>query len=190
MTTRHHAALAPGVTIDLRRGLVISAALEEETAALIQRVAHASGSTTVVVMDGFTGAAALIPPLEHALERAIAGTADEVIVVENLDAMDPIPGRPAFDALVRVREIVTELIRLRCPVIITALSPDAVTVPTSLGAEAWVALTLTEPVTPYALGMEYSAATLDAIDALGPLGEGEAYVRIGDAAPIKARVLP
>ncbi|ETA93309.1 hypothetical protein O984_09440 [Mycobacterium avium 05-4293] len=113
-----------------------------------------------------------------------------MIVVENIDAMDPIPGRPQFSDLVRVREIVTGLINLRCPVIITALSPDAITVPKSLGAEAWVALTLTDPVIPYALGMEYSAATLNAVEALGPLGEGEAYVRIGDAAPIKARVLP
>ncbi|TXA40548.1 hypothetical protein DKM27_18510 [Mycobacterium tuberculosis variant bovis] len=173
--------LAPGVDIDLGDGLAISAENEALVAEVIDRIA-----AEPFRVDGFSGADAVWADVETLMTSG----ADSLLVIENIDQLNTMPLHPEFPSLLKIREALSELSRLRHPVVVTATEPTVDMIPPELRIGTHAAFEVMAPRFPYALGMEYSAASLDAINQLGPLGEGEAYVRIGDAAPIKARVLP
>ncbi|MGV0654787.1 hypothetical protein ABQE48_13045 [Mycolicibacterium thermoresistibile] len=185
--SRRNATLAPGVEIDLGDGLAISAENEVLIPPLIKTLAHATG-LTVVALDGFSGADELVSPLEVVMGQAAEGK-QSLLVIENIDQLNTMPLHPEFPSLLKIRAMLAELSRLRHPVVVTATEPTVDMIPHELRIGTHVAFEVMAPLFPYALGMTYGAASLDALDRAGALRDGEAYVRVGAADPVRTVIV-
>lgn len=173
-------ALAPGVEIDLGDGLAVSAENEALVAEIIDRIA-----AEPFRVDGFSGADAVWADVETLMTSG----ADSLLVIENIDRLDTMPLHPEFPSLLKIREMLSELSRLRHPVVVTATEPTVDMIPHELRIGVFVAFEVPSPLFPYALGMPYSAATLGALERAGALRDGEAYVRVGAADPVRTVIV-
>lgn len=171
--SRRSVTLAPGVEIDLGDGLAVSAENEALIPPLIKTLASATG-LTVVVLDGFSGADELVSPLEVVMEQAAEGK-QSLLVIENIDQLNTMPLHPEFPSLLKIREMLSELSRLRHPVVVTATEPTVDMIPHELRIGTHVAFELPSPLFPYALGMPLSAATLGALERAGALRDDEVH---------------
>lgn len=173
--------IAPGIDTNLRDGLFIGGAAESAVT-LVERIIGDT-SLEVVTVDAMGGGRVAAKQLHEALRRIEDG--DEVlVVVEGIDALDPMP---MHDEAAETREawrFLGDLSRRNAPLIITATEPDLDAPPLGVEIGAYVAFPLrSRPYFAYGLGIGMS----DALD-LDDLNPGEVYVRVGGGAPVR-RVL-